>query len=347
MSTSLQRVVVTGVTGLLGSNVVGELVDSGVEVTGVVRDLGQARERLGSVPGLELVPGDVLNASPLIPTLAGADAIIHTAAYFREYYSSRYDADLLDRTNVAAVEDLVLAAQAAKVPVVVHISSAGTLGPTPPGVLADEDTQPGTSSSRNRYFASKVRSERLVAQLRERTGVRIPVIVPGWMWGPGDFAPTASGQMFAAVADGALTGVPRVGAHIVDARDVAQACIRAAVARHNRRWVVAGDRHDLPAVCAHIADLHGVPAPNAISPRLAIAGSRVLMTVDRLRGRAPVATPRGTRALLEMDRQRISSARAQSELKISFRSIAETLGDEAAWYRQRRIRLGTHRRGGS
>jgi hypothetical protein len=108
--------------------------------------------------------------------------------------------------------------------------------------------------------------------------------------------------------------VPSVSAHVVDALDVARACVNAAEAARNRRYVVAGQRHRLPEVCAQIAQLCGAPTPRAVAPKVALAASGLLQVADRLSGRPPPVTPRKTRALLDSDRQQISSARAQLEV---------------------------------
>jgi dihydroflavonol-4-reductase len=330
----LRRVAVTGATGLLGGAVVAELLSRGIEVVAIARNAPRARELLGERAGLHLLVGDVLDARALEPGLHGADAIIHTAAYFREYYRPGFDAALLERTNVTAIGELIGAAENANVPVFVHISSAGTLRSTSPQHPADEDTPPGKASMRNRYYVSKVRAERLIESLHDSRSVHVPVVVPGWMWGPGDAGPTASGQMFLSVANTTMAAVPRVSGHIVDARDVAVACVRAAELGQDRRYVVAGCRHELPAVCAQIAQLYGAPAPRTVAPRLALAASGVVQQADRLRRRPPLITQRGTRVLLDMDRQWISSVRAQTELGITFRPISDTLGDEALWFSQ-------------
>jgi|SRR5271163_2703652 len=333
----IRRVVVTGATGLLGGSVVGELLARGIDVVAIVRSEDHARRALGDHDGIHLVVGDVLDTNAWAPALRGADAIIHTAAYFREYYQPGFDPLVLERTNVGAVAKLVAAAEQANVQVFVHISSAGIIGPTPRGETADEDTAPNEWSRRNHYYASKVRAERLVTTLRDKHKVRIPVVVPGWMWGPGDAAPTPSGQMFLSIANAAAPGVPKVKAHIVDARDVAHACVQAAQGMLNRRYLVAGQRHDLPSIAAQIARLCGVPAPRPVSPRLALAASGPLQLADRLRGRPPLVTTRATRVLIDAAPQQLSSARAQTELGITFRLITETLSDEAHWFRRRRL----------
>lgn len=330
----LRRVAVTGATGLLGGAIVAELLSRGTQVVAVARSELRARQLLGDRDGLDVLIGDMLDVRALEPGLRGVDAIIHTAAYFREYYRRRFDAALLGRTNVTAVGELIGVADNARVPVVVYVSSAGTLGSASPQHPADEGTPPGKALMRNGYYASKVRAERLIEELRPTVSVRVPVVVPAWMWGPGDPGPTASGQMFLSVANAAMGTVPRVSGHLVDVRDVAVACVRAAELGQDRRYVVAGRRHQLPAVCAQIAGLCGVPAPRAVAPWLALAGSGVIQLTDQLRHRPALVTTRATRVLIDMDHQWISSARAQAELDVTFRPIEETLGDEAAWFRQ-------------
>jgi dihydroflavonol-4-reductase len=340
----MRRVVVTGATGLLGRSVVAELLSGGSDVVAIVRDRERGRRALGEHDALQLVEGDVLDAAAWTPVLRGTDAVIHTAAYFREYYQPRFDPHLLERTNVGAVAELITAADDAAVPVVVQISSSGTIGPAARGELADENTAAGRWSRTNRYYASKVRAERVIDGLRDTHRVRIPVVVPGWMWGPGDGAPTASGQMFLAIANGTAAGVPRVALHIIDVRDVAYACVQAAKAGLNRRYVVAGQRHDLPAVGAQIAQLCGAPAPRPVGPRLALATSGLLALADRLRGRAPLVTRRSTRVLVDAATQQISSVRAQTELGVTFRPITDTLRDEAQWFRAHHL-ISPQRRG--
>jgi hypothetical protein len=71
------------------------------------------------------------------------------------------------------------------------------------GQPSDEGTAPGKGWDRNGYRASKIRAELMIQAWPERNGVRVPVIVPAWICGPGDAAPTASGRPFLTVELGA------------------------------------------------------------------------------------------------------------------------------------------------
>jgi dihydroflavonol-4-reductase len=267
--------------------------------------------------------------------LRGVDAIVHTAAWFREYYQpGGNDPAQLQRVNVDAVERLLEAAADTDVPVMVHISSATTIGTRPGGQPSDEDTPPDPGWERNGYRASKIRAELVIRGWPEGDGVRVPVIVPAWMWGPRDAAPTASGRLFLAVARGELGAVPRVGSQVVDARDVAAAAVRAiTTGAHGRRYIVGGSWHPLPAVTRQIATAAGRRVPREVPSAIAMAGATAIELTARLLRRDPAVTRAGTRILLEGNTQHLDSQRAERELGVTFRPLAATLTDEAAWYR--------------
>ncbi|MEW2121764.1 NAD-dependent epimerase/dehydratase family protein [Streptomyces sp. NPDC005474] len=332
-------VMVTGASGLLGTAVVRQLLGEGREVTALVRDTAKAARQLPAHPKLTVVTADIRKPETYRGALPGVAAVIHTAAYFREYYLPDADLPRLFATNVDAVTTLLREAVAAGVPAVVQTSSINTLGAGTEDNPANESADPPPDWERNAYRASKVRAEaaiRSFAQDPEYTGrIRVPIVLPGWMWGPADAGPTSAGRLFLAVARGGIKAVPRAGNHVVDARDVAYSLVRAAdQGEHLRRYIVAGRWQSLSATCAAVARATGVPAPRQVPARAAIAFATVLETKAKLRGTPPVATREGVRALLDGDRTRITSARAQRELGVTFRPLAQTLADTAAWYQR-------------
>jgi nucleoside-diphosphate-sugar epimerase len=330
-----RRVLVTGATGLLGSNITTLLLAAGTEVTALVRSRERASRLLPAHQRLRLLQGDITDVDGFAAQLSGLDAIIHAAAYFREYYQpGGNDPGRLQRVNVDAVEELLRAAAAAGVPALVHISSATTVGTRADGQHSDEDTPPDSGWERNGYRASKVDAELVIQAWPADGAIRVPIIVPAWMWGPGDAAPTASGSLFLAVAKGELNAIPRAGSQIVDARDVAAAAIRAITrGTHARRYIVAGSWQLLPAITRQIATVAGTRAPHEVPAAAAMAGATVIELTARLRRRDPAVTRTGTRVLLEGNRQHLSSQRAQHELDVTFRPLAQTIADEATWYR--------------
>ncbi|BAJ28113.1 MULTISPECIES: NAD-dependent epimerase/dehydratase family protein [Kitasatospora] len=328
------RVVVTGATGLLGGAVVRALLAAGHQVTALVRDPEKAARLLPADTRITVATADITDPAAYRHALRGADAVVHTAAYFREYYQPGADHGRMHAVNVESVTALLREAVDAGVPTVVHTSSITTIGPGTPEAPADEDTPPPAHWERNGYRASKVRAERAVAEFGDREGLTVPLVLPGWMWGPGDDGPTSAGRLFLSVARGELRAVPRSGNHVVDARDVADTCVAALTrGRGLRRYAVAGSWYGLHDLVGGIAAATGRPAPREIPAAAALAFATVLEQGARLRGRPPVATREGVRVLLDGARTRISSARARQELGTAFRPLAETLADEARWYR--------------
>ncbi|AOS65611.1 NAD-dependent epimerase/dehydratase family protein [Actinoalloteichus hymeniacidonis] len=331
------RTLVTGATGLLGSNIVTALLARGAkEVVALVRDAAKARKLLPSDPRLTLVIGDINDVDSFRDELPGTDAVIHTAAYFREYYQPDPDVNLLHRTNVTAVGNLLAAAHRAGVPVVVHTSSTGTLSAGPAGAPADEQTPPAHDVERSAYRASKVRSEAVVREFcAKHHGLRVPIVLPGWMWGPGDAAPTSAGRLFLSIAGGTLPAVPKAGNHVVDARDVAEACVTASISGVSlRRYIVGGSRHDVADIAARVAELTGAKAPRPVPIGLAMAVAGGMELVAKVTGREPVANRKSV-DVLRSTGYPITSARAEHELGVRFRPLHETLADTASWYRER------------
>ncbi|PID54288.1 MAG: hypothetical protein CSB46_03385 [Micrococcales bacterium] len=263
-------IVVTGASGMLGSAVVRELLEQGEKVVALVRDRAKATNVLPASRALTVLTGDVTDPAHWDSVLPGADGVVHTAAYFREYYTPAHQGAEADRqmfrTNVLAVRELLEAAHRHGVGCVVHVSSTS--------VLAGDQQHPVDETSRfrpkpNGYAASKIAAERTV---RAHAGVRVPQILPAWMWGPRDAGPTSAGRLLLGIARSQLRALPAAGTHIVDARDVALACCRALESgSHAQRYVVAGRWTPLREVAEIVARDCQVPVPRQVPVRLAVA----------------------------------------------------------------------------
>lgn len=120
------KVFVTGATGMLGANLVLQLIQDGHQVLALVRNPKKAESNLP--PGVETVMGDLQDVSGFSERLGGCQALVHCAAYFREYYGGGEHAQILEKLNVEASLQLLDAALRAGVERFVHISSSGTVG---------------------------------------------------------------------------------------------------------------------------------------------------------------------------------------------------------------------------
>src|SRR5260370_3571969 len=103
----------------------------------------------------------------------------------------------------------------------------------------------------------KIGSKRCV---KERSW-QIVWILPRWIWGPGDSAPTASGKLLLDFLKQKLPGIVDGGSSIVDARDVPLATITAAYrALSGERYIVGRRYFDFARFMPTLGPLSGVPA---------------------------------------------------------------------------------------
>lgn len=324
---------VTGGTGLLGSNLVGALLAQGHEVTVLARSEKKARAMLGSAPRLRVVKGDMEDVPGFAGAMSGHDVLFHAAAYFREYYGNGDHWATLEKINVAGTIDVLTRAEAAGVTKAIYVSSSGVIDAAVNGVV-DESTPPGALQQTNLYFKSKVLAEQRLLEWLRAHSLPVVQILPTWMWGPGDAAPTAAGRLALEFLNQKLPGVVAGRINVVDARDVAQAMIGAVEhGRSGERYIVSNRPLTLADIMAGLERASGVPAPRMHIPYgAAVLVARASETMARLRGTDTLMTVDGIRTL--QDRGTYSAAKAARELGATFRPFDDTLRDTVAWYRQ-------------
>lgn len=323
---------VTGATGLLGNNLVRALRAEGHEVVGLVRSDAKARRLLDGT-GVTWLVGDMRSPEAFAPALGGCDAVFHTAAYFREYYQPGDHAEALAAVNVRGTLALMALADDVGVRTFVHTSSSGTIGSKPDGSPGDEDTQAPPIARENLYFRSKVDGDAQIHAFAPKRGMAIIEILPGWMWGPGDAAPTGSGQLAQDFLARNVPAIPPGGANVVDARDVAKGMIRAAErAKHGARFLIAGPTMSIAEMLSALERVSGIPGPRMRLPySLAFAFACASEVWSRISGRPALMTRVALRSM--NNPARATSARAERELDVRFRPFDETARDVVAWYR--------------
>ena len=323
------KVFVTGSTGLLGNNVVRELIAAGHEVVGLTRSDEKAKWLLGDTSA-SFVVGDIREISGFAEALDGCDAVVHTAAYFREYYAPGDHAQALEQINIEGTLGLMREADRRGVARFIHTSSAGTIGEKPDGP-GDEQTPPSDEQLRNLYFKSKFDGDAKIRAFEPESGMRIVEILPGWMWGPGDAGPTGAGKLVLEFLDGKVPAVPGGGNNTVDARDVAKAIVAALEHDDPRdRYIVAGEHHYLHELMKLVAARSGKRPPRRIPKWMALAYGYASETWARVTGGSPTAPLAGVRVMANV--HHVSSQRAVDDLGATFRPFEHTVRDVLAWY---------------
>ena len=164
------RVVVTGAGGFVGRHLCSRLAASGHAVTGLARGDGD----LGD-PALDWRE-----------RLAGADAVVHLAALAHERAEALEragDYAAFRRVNADATERLARQAAQAGVAQLVFASTIGVCGDETFGAPFTEASAP---APRTLYARSKQEAERRLAAVGAETGLRVTVLRPTLVYGPGN-----------------------------------------------------------------------------------------------------------------------------------------------------------------
>lgn len=252
---------VTGATGLLGSNLVRLLLAQGHSVKALARSPEKANRVLGDTSA-KIMSGDMQDVAAFADEMVGCDVLFHCAAYFREYYNPGEHWPILQAINVDGVTNILQAAERAGVKKAIHVSTSGVIGHEN-GRPGDETTPPNPITYQNLYFKSKILAEERVQEFLQTHQMPVVLILPGWMMGPGDAAPTDAGQLILDLLHGDLPGMVSGGSAIVDARDVAQGMINAVEnGKSGERYIIGGVSHSLAEVAQTVHQLTGVRVPS-------------------------------------------------------------------------------------
>ncbi|MGE8337900.1 SDR family oxidoreductase [Pseudomonas laurylsulfatiphila] len=326
---------VTGATGLLGNNLVRELVARGYAVKALVRSRAKGEQQFNNLPGVELVVGDMADVDAFAASLQGCDTVFHTAAFFRDNYKGGSHWKELEKINVSGTRHLLNQAYRAGIRRFIHTSSIAVLDGAP-GTSIDE-TCLRADADADDYYRSKILADRVVLSFLEvHPQMHACMVLPGWMWGPADMGPTSSGQLVNDVVLGKLPGLIPGSFSVVDARDVALAQIAAAKhGRRGERYLAAGRHMTMRELVPMLGRIAGVKTPVR---QLPLPFLYTLAAVQEMYARItskPILLSMATLRLLvrEKDRTCFNHRKSEQELGLSFRPLELTITDTVAWYR--------------
>ncbi|MDQ0123972.1 nucleoside-diphosphate-sugar epimerase [Pseudomonas lini] len=331
----MRSVFVTGATGLLGNNLVRELVARGYAVKGLVRSRAKGEQQFNHLPNVELVVGDMADVEAFAGSLQGCDTVFHTAAFFRDNYKGGRHWNELEKINVAGTRDLIHQAYRAGVRRFIHTSSIAVLDGAP-GSSIDE-TCLRADADADDYYRSKILADRVVLSFLEaHPEMHACMVLPGWMWGPADIGPTSSGQLINDVVNGKLPGLIPGSFSVVDARDVALALIAAAKhGRRGERYLAAGRSMTMRQLVPVLGRIAGVKTPGRQLPLPLLYTLAIVQEIyARLTGK-PILLSMATLRLLIREEHRtcFNHRKSEQELGLCFRALELTMTDTVAWYR--------------
>jgi dihydroflavonol-4-reductase len=319
------HLLITGATGLLGSNLVNTALSQGHQVTVLHRGPAHARPLVGL--DIRIAAGDIRDPDAIDAACRGGiDAIIHSAGLIHIGWQKLDESMRVNRDGTRIIAEAAVRHRLR----LIHISTVNTLPSGEPGKPVDETTV-GPPKVPCAYVVSKQSAEAEVAQ-RLADGLDAVIIHPAFMLGPLDWKPS-SGRMICELDRHWSPYAPWGGMSVCDARDVATACLAALQqAPTGRHYILAGHNMLYIDLWKAIASALGRRSPwlRARAPARWIGG-----VCGDLWGRITGREPDVNSAAIQMSSlfHYYSSQRAIDELGYHIRPFEETLSDAVAWLR--------------
>jgi dihydroflavonol-4-reductase len=311
------KVLVTGATGLLGANVVEDLLAHGHEVHVLVRKTSNALGLEGLSPTYFL--GDLQDQASLIAAAINCQAIVHCAANTKQWNTSKKEHDLI---NLQGTQNILSAAGMAGPEKVIFVSTANT--------FPLKDQQELTLHSD--YIESKKAAEDYVLAQRELPAV---VINPSFMIGARDVKPS-SGQAILHYLKNNPVFTPAGGKSFIHVKDVATAirkCLEKDV--KGERFLMANDNRSYHSFFKLIGEVTGEKRSLVIIPPFLSSFAGSLGTFyGTLTGSSPKLT--NENAAIINSNLFYDGEPSYEKLEIEKRSLEEAIEDAVRWFKENR-----------
>lgn len=216
------KVLVTGPDGVLGSNLVRELLSRKYDISVLLLE-GSKSPTLDGLP-IERFYGNILNPADLEKCISGQDVVIHCAAA-TSVFPAR-DA-FVNKVNIEGSQNIIDACLKNDVKRLVYVGTANSFGYGSTIENPGKEGNPYVSAKYGLdYMDSKRRAQEIVLDAVETKKLPAVIVNPTFMIGPYDSKPS-SGEMIIALHQGKVPGYTTGGKNYVAVKDAAFAIANA------------------------------------------------------------------------------------------------------------------------
>ena len=328
----MQKALVTGAAGFIGSHVVRDLLSENVEVRCLIRP-GESTRNLDGLD-VELLTGDILDIIAVENALDSIDTVFHLAAVYSIWMR---DWSRIYEVNIQGSRNVLCSCLKKEIDKVVFTSSIAAVGIAPGKALSTEDTPFNQYTLGNHYVLTKYLSQQEAIGFTKR-GLDVVIVNPCFPFGPMDLVPTPTGQIIVDVLKGINRFTFNGGINIVDVRDVARGHVLAAKKGKTGNLYILGNRNipmeDFFRLVCHEAGLDGRLFLKLPIPALKVGTAVLKMWSDYVSHKPPMSTP----AEIAYASQYLyfDNTKAVTELGLTFNPVEDSLQDSINWFRENR-----------
>jgi dihydroflavonol-4-reductase len=322
------KVLVTGANGLLGVNLIRELVQSGVKAKAFVRPGANLKALVDAA--CEVHKGNILSFDDIHDALRDCDAVVHAASTTSVL---PIEFEFFEKVNVDATKNVVQAVLRQGNKRLVYVSTAHTFGPGPkenPGTELSPFTLGHYNSG---YINSKYMAQQHVLQQVEAHQLDAVVVNPNFILGPYDAKPS-SGKIILFGLKRGPQWCPAGGKNFVHARDVARGIHGALkVGRKGQCYLLGGENLTYQVFFSQLNLLTGHQRSLIVLPKgiVHVAGA-IADTWSKLTHQA-FAFNKANAHLLTLDNY-YSSEKARIELNLEITPVRDAIAEALEWFKK-------------
>jgi dihydroflavonol-4-reductase len=209
------KILVTGADGLLGNNLVRELLSRKHEVNVLLLPNSDA----SSLDGLDIERffGNILNPQDIENAIQSCDAVIHAAAN-TNIWPSR--SEIIRKVNIEGTQNIIAASLKARIKRLIYIGTANSFGFGSKENPGNEQLPYQSAKYGLDYMDSKLEAQRIILKAVKEQGLPAITVNPTFMLGPYDTKPSA-GALILAIYEQKVPGFAPGGRNYVSVKDAA------------------------------------------------------------------------------------------------------------------------------
>ena len=322
------KILVTGADGLLGSNLVRELLSRGHVIRAFVQP-GRQQKTLEGLP-IEKFAGNLLNPDEVIKAAEGCEAIIHCAASTAVW---PIRSEIINKVNIDGTKNIIEAVYKNNIQRLIYVGTANSFG-------FGSKSQPGVEGNPYKsatygldYMDSKYKAMRVVLEEVKTNKLPAVIVNPTFMFGPYDSTPS-SGAMIVALYKGKVPGYTKGGRNYLCAKDAAVAIANALTKGSVGECYILGNENlSYREIFTKISNTIGVKPPSLAIPSVfAKLYGRIGSIIGNVTGNAPaISYPL---ARISADEHYYNPAKARTELGLPQTPVETGIRESFEWLKE-------------
>jgi len=320
------KILVTGADGLLGSNLVRELLGRNYDVTALVQEQ-KVYPTLADLP-INMVIGDLLDPISIHKAMNNMEIVIHCAANTSMFPPRQ---EIVNRVNLNGVETIISACKQNQVKRLIYVGTANSFGSGTQTNLGDETKAYNAEKYGLDYMDSKYKAQKIILEEVANGSLDAVVVNPTFMIGPFDSRPS-SGTMLIGIYNKKVPGYTLGGKNFVAVKDVAVAIANAITMGEKGECYLLGNANlTYKMAFEKIAAIAKVSAPRfkLSTPMVRLYG-RFNSQIGHLFKFSPAVSHE--LAILASEEHYYTSAKAIKELEMPQTPIEDAISEALTWF---------------